>query len=99
VLAGGRRTGRTRYRPDPWALPEWGVTLSGLAAAAGTVLQAHLAPAALVLAGPTAVPPVPVLACAGILLAALPAVLAPPPPDVVADRPGRPQDAPLEVAA
>src|ERR687890_1683169 len=20
---GGRRTGRTRYRPDPWALPEW----------------------------------------------------------------------------
>ena len=99
MLAGGRRTGRTRYRPDPWALPEWGVTLSGLAAALGTALQAHLAPAALVLASPTAVPPVPLLACAGILVAALPAVLAPPPPDVVADRPARPQDAPLEVAA
>ena len=27
---GSRRTGRTRYRPDPWALPEWLVTGCGV---------------------------------------------------------------------
>ena len=26
---GGRRAGRTRYRPDPWALPEWLVVACG----------------------------------------------------------------------
>ncbi|MGZ4437983.1 MAG: energy-coupling factor transporter transmembrane component T [Nocardioides sp.] len=87
VLAGGRRTGRTRYRPDPWALPEWAVTLCGVAAAAGAALNAALAPEQMVLAGPTVVPPVPLLACAGILVAVLPAVLAPPPPDAVSVRP------------
>ena len=30
---GGRRTGRTQYRPDPWALPEWLVAGSGVVAA------------------------------------------------------------------
>src|SRR5680860_1091247 len=35
---GGRRTGRTKYRPDPWALPEWLVTGCGLVAAAYTHL-------------------------------------------------------------
>jgi len=99
VVAGRRgHTGRSRYRPDPWALPEWAVTLSGVAAAAGAALDAHLHPALLVLASPTAVPPVPLLACAGILLAALPAVLAPPPPDSATPA-ARDAASPLGVAA
>lgn len=36
VLA-GRRVHRSRYRPDPWKLPELTVIVSGLAAAAGTI--------------------------------------------------------------
>jgi len=77
---GGRRTGRTRYRPDPWALPEWLVAGSGLAAAVTMFVAVSIDPASLVLASVTAVPPVPVLACAGILVALLAAVLAPPLP-------------------
>ena len=77
---GGRRTGRSRYRPDPWALPEWLVAGSGVVAAALTFWEMHLDPAALVLASVTAMPPVPWLTVTGVLVALLPAVLAPPPP-------------------
>jgi energy-coupling factor transport system permease protein len=79
LVVGGRRTGRTRYRPDPWALPELLVVASGLAAAVMTFWQVRLDPAVLV-ASPSEVPPVPLLACAGILVGLLPAVLAPPLP-------------------
>jgi energy-coupling factor transport system permease protein len=34
----GRRSVRTRYRPDPWALPEWLVALSGIVPAAVLVV-------------------------------------------------------------
>ena len=98
VLVGGRRTGRTRYRPDPWALPEWLVTASGLVAAAAMFVNVANDPAALFLADLTALPPVPLLACAGILVALLPAVVAPPPPDA-APVPSQAADAALEVAA
>lgn len=80
LVVGGRRTGRTRYRPDPWALPELLVVLSGATAAALTFYEASRAPELLTLASPTMVPPVPVLTCLGILVAMLPAVLAPPLP-------------------
>jgi energy-coupling factor transport system permease protein len=80
VQVGGRRTGRTRYRPDPWALPEWLVAGSGVVAAAALFVTAAVAPQKLSLASVTAVPPVPLLACVGILLALLPAVVAPPLP-------------------
>jgi energy-coupling factor transport system permease protein len=98
VSVGGRRTGRTTYRPDVWALPEWLVAGCGLVAAAAMFVNVELAPEQLYLASVTMVPPVPLLACAGILVAALPAVLAPPLPVV------RPADAPAprptaEVAA
>jgi len=33
---GGRRSPRTRYRPDPWGWPEWTVSAGGRAAAAAT---------------------------------------------------------------
>ena len=90
VAVGGRRTGRSRYRPDPWALPEWLVSGCGAAAAVAMFVNVEVAPEQLYLASVTMVPPVPVIACAGILVAMLPAFLAPPLPVV---RPGSPQDA------
>jgi energy-coupling factor transport system permease protein len=98
IAVGGRRTGRTRYRPDVWALPEWLVTGCGVVAAAAMFVNVETAPAQLFLASPVAVPPVPVLACLGILVAALPAVLAPPLPVVRPTSPAVPQPA-TEVAA
>ncbi len=77
---GGRRTGRTKYRPDPWATPEWLVAGSGMASAVTMFMNVSADPASLFLASVTAVPPVPVLACAGVLVALLPALLAPPLP-------------------
>jgi energy-coupling factor transport system permease protein len=53
---GGRRSPRTRYRPDPWRWPEWVVSACGAAAAAASVTGARgagtpaLPAAALVLA-------------------------------------------------
>lgn len=78
---GGRRTGRTTYRPDPWALPEWLVAGSGVLAAVAVFVTAATDPSLLVLPSATTVPPVPVLAVLGILAALLPAILAPPLPD------------------
>jgi energy-coupling factor transport system permease protein len=62
-------------------------------------IAVELFPATLVLAGVTDVPPVPVLATAGILLALLPAVLAPPLPRPVPDRTTGPRTDTEEVAA
>lgn len=81
----GRRTVRSRYRPDPWRLPEWVTTLSGVAAAAasiatGIVAPTDLAPPLLPLTGL----PLPALATVGLLLALLPAWVTPPPPDGMA---------------
>jgi energy-coupling factor transport system permease protein len=98
---GSRRTGRTRHRPDPWALPEWLVTGCGVVAVAAVQVDAHLHPADFFLASVTDVPPVPTLACAGILVGVLPAFLAPPPPLPMGTRPTtRPSDVlePTEVA-
>jgi energy-coupling factor transport system permease protein len=80
VAVGGRRTGRSKYRPDPWSLPEWLVAGCGATAAVATSVNMALAPEQMVLSSVVMVPPVPVVACLGILVAALPAVLAPPPP-------------------
>lgn len=77
---GGRRTGRTKYRPDPWALPEWLVTGCGLAAAVSMFVTVETDPASLFMASVTNIPPVPVLPIVGILVAMLPALLAPPLP-------------------
>ncbi|HTZ45789.1 MAG TPA: CbiQ family ECF transporter T component, partial [Jatrophihabitans sp.] len=80
LLAGGRRVRRTSYRPDPWLLPEWLVTGSGLACAVLLVLGAARHPDAVNPSFyPLAWPPLPVLPAAGLLLAALPGVAAPPP--------------------
>jgi len=79
VVLSGRRVPRTRYRPDPWAGPEWSVAGVGLFVAIVVVAVSSIDPTALVpsrqpLQWPT-VPPVPVVA---ILVGVLPAWLAPP---------------------
>ena len=79
-MLGGRRTGRTRYRPDPWALPELLVVACGVVRRGAMFWQVRHDPALLVMASPTDIPPVPLLACLGILVGLLPAVLAPPLP-------------------
>jgi energy-coupling factor transport system permease protein len=78
LLAGHRRVARSRYRPDPWALPEWLVTASGAVAAGLTVLAAYAGVEGLVLPGPLTVPGVPLLPVVAILVGLLPAVAAPP---------------------
>ncbi len=96
---GGRRTGRTKYRPDPWALPEWLVSGSGVVAALAVFVDVHLHPADFYLASVTDLPPVPLLACAGILVALLPAVVAPPLPVAATPAAGSRSAGRLEVAA
>ncbi|MFP4636719.1 MAG: energy-coupling factor transporter transmembrane component T family protein [Nitriliruptoraceae bacterium] len=86
LVLGGRRAIRTRYRPDPWAGPEWITAASGIAAAAAVMLGGALAPEAV--APPTqplVVPPLPLLPTLGLLLAVLPAWLTPPPETLVRD--------------
>src|SRR3954470_17030327 len=96
---GGRRSGRTRYRPDPWALPEWLVSGSGVVGMTAVFVGVHVSPADFVLASVTVMPPVPVPACLGILVAMLPAVVAPPVPAVAAPASGTDSGRTLEAAA
>jgi len=80
----GRRTVRSRYRPDPWRVPEWLTAGTGVLAAAGSIATGIFDPAAL---NPSLLPlselPLPALATAGLLLAVLPAWVTPPPPAAV----------------
>ena len=80
LRVGGRRTGRTRYRPDPWALPELVAVGCGVVAATLMFVTSSRHPELLALASPTDAPPVPLVACLGILVGVLPAFLTPPPP-------------------
>jgi energy-coupling factor transport system permease protein len=76
--AGGRQMQRTRYRPDRWGVPEWVIVTSGLVAV-GTMALAHAleAPGITVSFVPLSMPALPLLPVAGILVAALPAFVAP----------------------
>ncbi len=76
---GGRRIQRTAYRPDTWHIPETIVALTGVTSAiamfaAGSIDPAALHPSIVPLEWPVFVP----LASAGILVAMLPAWVAPP---------------------
>jgi energy-coupling factor transport system permease protein len=77
-VLGARRGGRTRYRPDPWRLAEWLVAAAGVVAAVAVVTgpAAALSPSTQPLVAPT-LPLAPLL---GVLVATLPAWLAPPLP-------------------
>lgn len=78
---GGRRTPRTRYRPDRWGTRAWLVAGSGAAVAAALFLASAQDPAALhpgVI--PLEAPTLPLWPAATILLGLLPAFIAPNPP-------------------
>ena len=78
-LLAGRRVSRTRYRPDAWQLPEWLVALCGVVPAAVFIMLGSDS----ALTGPTtppAWPEIPLVALVSVLVAMLPAAIAPPPP-------------------
>ena len=80
LAVGGRRTARSRYRPDPWRLPEWTVVGSGLVALLAMALARALdVPGLTVSFSPLAFPSIPLLPVVGILIALVPAVAAPNP--------------------
>jgi energy-coupling factor transport system permease protein len=84
LLLGGRRSLRTRYRPDPWRWPEWAVLGSGLAAVAGISLAEALGvPGVQYSATPLTVPLLPALPAAAILVGLIPSFAAPRPPAAV----------------
>lgn len=80
LVAGGRRTTRSRYRPDPWRASEWLVACAGVLTAVAFV-AAGGDPALHPATSPIAVPGLPLLPLLGVALAATPAWLAPRPPD------------------
>ncbi|WP_190329588.1 CbiQ family ECF transporter T component [Streptomyces venezuelae] len=91
---GGRRSVRTRYRPDPWGPRAWLVAGSGVAVAALTIWAtthdpASLHPGVVPLVAPT----LPLWPAAAALIGLLPAFVAPVPPDNT--RPTAPANTPL----
>jgi len=84
LFSKGRHTLRTRYRPDPWLLPEWVVGGSGLLALASFIATGSVDPQALTpLAVPLTWPALPAVPLIGILLGVLPAWASPVPPPTV----------------
>ena len=85
---GGRRSARTRYRPDRWGRQEWLVSACGIAAATTAVVASVTSPEAMFPStSPLVWPALPLLPVLGLLVAVLPAWLSPPPPDAL----GRPR--------
>jgi len=77
----GRQVTRTVYRPDPWRLPEWAVAASGLFSGVALIVLAGADPAGLLPAtSPLSWPTLPVGAVIAVLVAAVPAWVAPAPP-------------------
>jgi energy-coupling factor transport system permease protein len=81
LVAGSRRSGRSRYRPDVWRWPEWVVVAAGLVPPSALVVAGHLSGDPLhPSTNPLAAPTVPLLAVLGVLVALVPAFVAPRPP-------------------
>jgi energy-coupling factor transport system permease protein len=77
----GRRSVRTRYRPDPWSLPEWIVAASGVLPAVVLVVVSLHDPGALVgTTSPPSWPGLPLPPALAIACAAIAGVVAPLPP-------------------
>jgi energy-coupling factor transport system permease protein len=93
LAVGARREPRSRYRPDPWAAPEWAVLVSGAIAGTLVLAAAQRGMAGIVLqTSPAVWPTLPLLPAAGVLCGLLPAWLAPMPPLRAAERAGRRDD-------
>lgn len=85
LLVGRAHTTRTRYRPDPWALPEWVVAGAGIVVAAVMVGASMHGAGGLTMPSALAVPALHPLPLGAILLGLLPALAAPPPPGPATD--------------
>jgi energy-coupling factor transport system permease protein len=80
MAVSGRRSTRTRYRPDAWGMPEWCVVASGLVALTTMLVARAIDVSGTVVSfSPLAVPALPLLPVAGILIAATPALVVPSP--------------------
>jgi energy-coupling factor transport system permease protein len=80
LYLGGRRSVRTRYRPDVWGVRAWLVAGSGVVAAAVMIVSGVRDPGALQPSVvPLAVPALPVWPAVGVLVGLLPAFVAPVP--------------------
>jgi energy-coupling factor transport system permease protein len=80
LALGSRRVRRTQYRPDPWKLPEWLVSATGVIPAAVFLAGAGFATASLYPStSPVSWPTLPPLPALAILVAALAGFAAPPP--------------------
>ncbi|GIJ52874.1 cobalt ABC transporter permease [Virgisporangium aurantiacum] len=80
MLLGGRRIGRTRYRPDRWGTPETVTALCGVGTGALLFATVSLDPGNLYPSlSPLTWPALAPLPAAAITLAALPGVVTPPP--------------------
>ena len=76
-----RRRMRSRYRPDPWWAPEWGVLGSALAVSATFVACAWWSPQGMSTpVDPPTWPSLPLLPALGLIAALAPALIAPPIP-------------------
>jgi energy-coupling factor transport system permease protein len=81
LVVGASRDRRSRYRRDPWRLPEWLVVGSGVLPAVVLALAASRAWSGVVpVQVPATVPPVPLALVGALLVGALPALVAPVPP-------------------
>lgn len=81
LAVGARRDPRSRYRPDPWAAPEWFVLGCGVAAGASVLVAAQRGvPGIVVQTSPAQWPTLPWMPALGVLLALVPAWLSPMPP-------------------
>ncbi|WP_191984114.1 CbiQ family ECF transporter T component [Amycolatopsis eburnea] len=82
-VLGGRRVRRTAYRPDPWRWPETLVVASGVGACALLFATARIDPGRLFPSlSPLRWPEVSWVHALSVLVAALPAFVAPPPPSL-----------------
>lgn len=80
MFLGGRLVRRSRYRPDRWHAADLAVAGCGIAAATGVYLTIQLDAANLYPSlSPLSWPQLPTTAAVAILIAALPALIAPPP--------------------
>lgn len=100
MVLGGREVRVTSYRSDPWRFPETLTVAAGVLAAVAMAVSRSTDGHGLVMPlQPIAAPTLPLLAVAGILLAALPAYLTPPTPSSHRGRTDETRREPSEVAA
>ncbi|HXW39418.1 MAG TPA: CbiQ family ECF transporter T component, partial [Acidimicrobiales bacterium] len=79
LVLGGRRVRVTRYRPDPWTLPEWLVVVCGALPAAALVAGAGGTAALHPATDPVVWPTLPLVPTLCVLAAGLAALVSPPP--------------------